>query len=191
MVTTAVVIAQMNAMTASTVPEVGSRISRDIMQVPVETVQQRVDAAEADTAELMTSNVTEEQADETAQNQGDDHDDEAATVLEQAADAIAEVPELIAPETVQPRRSVRIAQGVAQPERYLLLTKIQNTTQELVTDKEQAKFNVIQKEILQIFEELKAVMPVMKSEVPQDAEILRCFIFFGRKVFCKWKIREN
>jgi hypothetical protein len=205
MVTTAVVIAQMNAMMASTVPEeekeeaviqstavpeIGSRISRDIMQLPVETVQQRVDAAEADTAQLTTSNVTEGQADETAQNQGDDHDNEAATVLEQAADAVAEVPELIAPEMVQPRRSVRIAQGVAQPERYLLLTKIQNTTQELVADKEQAKFNAIQKEILQIFEELKAVIPVMKSEVPQDAEILRCFIFLVEKFFANGKFEK-
>jgi hypothetical protein len=161
------------------------------MQLPVETVQQHIDAAETDTAEL-TSNVTEEHTGEMAQteNQVNNHDDEAVTVLEQTADAVTEVPELISPETVQLRRSARIAQGVSQPERYLILTKIQNTTQELVADKEQAKLSAIQKEILQIFEELKAVMPVMKSEVPQDAEILRCFIFLVEKFFANGKFEK-
>jgi hypothetical protein len=43
----------------------------------------------------------------------------------------------------------------------LLLTKIQETTQKLAAEREQAKLGAIQKEILQIFEELQAVMPVM------------------------------
>jgi hypothetical protein len=181
------------AIESTTVPEVGSRILRSTVQLPVETVQQHIDAAEINNAEL-TTNVTEEHTDETEQteNQGDNHDNEAVTELEQAADAVTEVdtPELISPETTQLQRSARIAQGVSQPERYLLLTKIQNMTQELVADKEQAKFSAIQKEILQIFEELKAVMPVMKSEVPQDAEILRCFIFLVEKFFANGKFEK-
>jgi len=39
----------------------------------------------------------------------------------------------------------------------------------------------IQKEILQTFEDLKAVALVMKHGVPQDAEVLRCFLFLAEK----------
>jgi len=47
--------------------------------------------------------------------------------------------------------------------------------------KERAKFEAIQKEILQIFMELRAVEPVMKPDIPRDAEILRCFVFLVEK----------
>ncbi len=47
--------------------------------------------------------------------------------------------------------------------------------------KERAKFEAIQKEILQIFKELKAVKPVMKPDIPKDAEILLCFVFLVEK----------
>jgi hypothetical protein len=40
--------------------------------------------------------------------------------------------------------------------------------------KEKSKLEAIQKEILLIFQELKAVEPVMKSDIPRDAKILRC-----------------
>jgi hypothetical protein len=49
------------------------------------------------------------------------------------------------------------------------------------TIKEKSKLKAIQKEILQIFQELKAVEPVMKSDVPHDAEILCCFVFLVEK----------
>lgn len=110
--------------------------------------------------------------------------------LQKNAVAETDALELIPPGQSQLCRSARIAQGISQPERYMLLTKIQDTTQKLVTDKEQAKFSAIQKEILQIFEELKAVMPVMKSEVPEDAEILRCFIFLVEKFFANGEFEK-
>jgi len=42
---------------------------------------------------------------------------------------------------------------------------------------EKAKLAAIQKELIQIFQELKAVIPVMRHDLPEDAEVLRCFIF--------------
>jgi hypothetical protein len=89
--------------------------------------------------------------------------------------------ETVEQEVVPTRRSTRIAGGVSWPERYLLMMKIQDVTKKLATDRDQAKFDAIQKEILQIFEELKAVIPVMKDEVPEDAEVLRFFIFLVEK----------
>ncbi len=74
-------------------------------------------------------------------------------------------------ETAPARRSARIAQGITPPERYLLLNKIKTTTDK-IAQKEQAKFEVIQKEVLQIFQELEALVPVMKADIPEDAEIL-------------------
>jgi hypothetical protein len=47
------------------------------------------------------------------------------------------------------RRSARIAGGISQPERYLLMTKIQKATQELQNNREKVKNAAIQKEILQ------------------------------------------
>jgi hypothetical protein len=49
---------------------------------------------------------------------------------------------------------------------------LQETTKKLEDMKERAKLEAIQKEILQIFEELKAVEPVMRPNIPKDAEIL-------------------
>ncbi len=76
--------------------------------------------------------------------------------------------------------SARIAQGITPPERYLLLSKIKATTDKIM-QKEQAKFEAIQKEVLQLFQELEVLMPVMKSDIPEDAEVLRCFIFLVEK----------
>jgi hypothetical protein len=83
-------------------------------------------------------------------------------------------------ETAPARRSARIAQGITPPDRYLLLNKIKATTDK-IAQKEQAKFEAIQKEVLQLFQELEALMPVMKSNIPEDAEVLRCFIFLVEK----------
>ncbi len=63
----------------------------------------------------------------------------------------------------------------------MLLTKLQETSRKLDDIKEKAKFEAIQKEILQIFKELQAVEPVMKPDIPRDAEILRCFVFLVEK----------
>jgi hypothetical protein len=79
------------------------------------------------------------------------------------------------------QRSAWIAGGVQPPCRFVLLTKIKATTEQINEIKERAKFTAIQREILQIFEELKAVEPVMKSEVPEDAEIHHCFLFLVEK----------
>jgi hypothetical protein len=83
--------------------------------------------------------------------------------------------------TAPVRRSARIAGGIQPPQRYALLTKLQETTKKLEDVKERAKLDAIQKEILQIFEELKAVEPVMKPNIPKDAEILRFFVFLVEK----------
>jgi hypothetical protein len=48
--------------------------------------------------------------------------------------------------------------------------------------KEKSKLEAIQKEILQIFQELKAVEPVMNSDILRNAEILHCFVFLVEKV---------
>ncbi len=42
---------------------------------------------------------------------------------------------------------------------------------------EEAKWKAIEAEILQIFMELKALMPVMHEDIMEDAEILRLLIF--------------
>ncbi len=47
--------------------------------------------------------------------------------------------------------------------------------------KEKAKLKAIEHEILLIFKELKAVMPVFKKDIPKDAQILRSFIFLVEK----------
>jgi hypothetical protein len=83
--------------------------------------------------------------------------------------------------SVRARRSARIAGGIQQPQRYLLLTKLRNTTKKLEDVKERGKFEAIQKEIIQIFKELKTIESVMKPDIPKDAEILRCFVFLIEK----------
>jgi hypothetical protein len=44
-----------------------------------------------------------------------------------------------------------------------------------------AKWKAIEAEILQVFVELKALMPVMREDIPEDAEVLCSFIFFVEK----------
>ncbi len=46
---------------------------------------------------------------------------------------------------------------------------------------EEAKWKAIEAEILQIFVELKALLPVLREDIPEDAEILRSFIFLVEK----------
>jgi hypothetical protein len=86
-------------------------------------------------------------------------------------------------EIIPVHRSARVAKCITLPKRYLLLTKIQEVANKLVEGKEQAKFIAIQKEVLQVFYELKALMPVVKTDIPKDAEIFRCFIFLVETFF--------
>ncbi len=73
------------------------------------------------------------------------------------------------------------------PERYNLVTKIQEATNRLEERKpnaktlEEAKWKTFEAEILQIFVELKALLPVLQEDIPEDAEILRSFIFLVEK----------
>jgi hypothetical protein len=64
----------------------------------------------------------------------------------------------------------------------VLLAKVKQATRKLEDIKEKAKFEAIQKEILQIFKELWAIEAVMKPDIPRDAEILRCFVLANREV---------
>jgi hypothetical protein len=91
------------------------------------------------------------------------------------------------------RRSTRSTKGIP-PEKLTLLTKIYATISEINQTKELVKMKAIEKEILLIFKELKAVMPIMKKDVPEDAQVLRSFIFLVEKflangVFDKMKAR--
>ncbi len=77
---------------------------------------------------------------------------QSAEAEQPVEEVTATEPETDVPETTVPvRRSARIAQGVAPPERFLLLTKIKEVTDKVAGNREQAKFVAIQKEILQIF----------------------------------------
>jgi hypothetical protein len=180
MVTTEVVISKMNAMTSTAIEAEKEQTEPESIRV----TQLRQQAVQADDVEAsVTIEPTQQPAaaiDFTEQNieLEVDRARETADDTEQTAEVTD-----VSAEIEQPTlwRSARIARGISQLERYLLLTKIQEVTEKLITDKEQAKFDAIQKEILQIFEELKAVMPVMKDEVPEDAEVLRCFIFLVEK----------
>jgi hypothetical protein len=70
------------------------------------------------------------------------------------------------------------------------MTKIKSVTQKLEEKRpdentlEEAKWKAIEAEILQVFVELKAVMPIMREDIPEDAEIV--FHIFSREVFSKW-----
>ncbi len=59
---------------------------------------------------------------------------------------------------------------------------IQTTTHKLDEKQlELVKWKAIEAEILQIFVELKALLPVMHEDIPEDAEVLRSFIFLVEK----------
>jgi hypothetical protein len=106
------------------------------------------------------------------QDEDEESDDEAEDDDEQEEEE--------APPTT--RRSARIAQGIKPPERYALVTQIQETDKKLNgAVLEEAKWKAIEAEILQIFVELKALLPVMREDIPEDAEILRSFIFLVEK----------
>ncbi len=58
-----------------------------------------------------------------------------------------------------------------------LLARMYATILESNQIKELANMKAIEQEIKLIFNELKAVMPVMKKDVLEDAQVLRSFIF--------------
>jgi hypothetical protein len=70
----------------------------------------------------------------------------------------------------------------------VLLAKVKQTTRKLEDIKEKAKFEAVQKEILQIFKELWVIEPVMKPDIPRDAEILRCFVFLVEKILANREV---
>jgi hypothetical protein len=70
----------------------------------------------------------------------------------------------------------------------VLLAKVKQATRKLEDIKEKAKFEAIQKEILQIFKELWAIEAVMKLDIPRDAEILRCFVFLVEKILANREV---
>jgi hypothetical protein len=108
--------------------------------------------------------------DDINEDEADDEDDE-------------EQQEVEAPQPQVTCQSARIAGGMKPPERYNLVSKIQEATSRLKEKRpddktlEEAKWKAIEAEILQIFVELKALMPVMREDIPEDAEILCSFIF--------------
>jgi hypothetical protein len=171
-VTTQAVIDQLNAMQAAPIqeelPGVEPGIAEGItaQELPFEQVQGQTNPEEPLTGQ--TEEPIAAQLEETIGTQNDEPvEPQPEEPLEMA--------------TAPVRRSARIASGIQPPQRYALLTKLQETTKKLENTRERAKLEAIQKEILQIFEELKAVEPVMRPDIPKDAEILRCFVFLVEK----------
>jgi hypothetical protein len=58
-----------------------------------------------------------------------------ATVPDGTEETASNIEQSTEPVEIPLRRSAKISQGVSQPERYLLLTKIQETTRKLATEK--------------------------------------------------------
>ncbi len=117
------------------------------------------------------------------QEEDDMSDDEAEDDEQESDEEEGQIEEPAQPT----RRRARIAQGVKPPERYALVTKIQQATTQLENKRpdektlEAAKWKAIEAEILQIFVELKVLLPVMHEDIPEDAEILCSFIFLVEK----------
>lgn len=78
------------------------------------------------------------------------------------------------------RRSTGSTKG-APPQKLTLLTRIYATVQELADAQEKTKVKAVKEEIILIFKELKAVMPVMKQDTPKDAEILQSLLLLVEK----------
>ncbi len=91
------------------------------------------------------------------QGEEDDSDDEAEEDTSEAAPL---------------RRSARQAAGVKAPERYLHATKVSSKEW-----KEEQTKKAIVGEVVQLFEDLEALKPVYKRDVPEDAEILTSHMF--------------
>jgi hypothetical protein len=70
------------------------------------------------------------------------------------------------------RRSARQAAGVKAPERYLHATKISSKE----WHEEQSKVAIVG-EVTQLFQDLKALKPVHRVDIPEDAEILSSHMF--------------
>ncbi len=70
------------------------------------------------------------------------------------------------------RRSARQAAGVKVPERYLHATKVSSKEWK----EEQTKIAIVG-EVVQLFQDLKALKPVYKQDVPKDAEVLTSHMF--------------
>ena len=75
----------------------------------------------------------------------------------------------------RPRQSVAVAVGAKPKEGLTLATKVQESSW-----KEEAREKAINGEIAQLFDELKAVKPVM--QVPKGAEVLRSHMFVVDKL---------
>jgi hypothetical protein len=70
------------------------------------------------------------------------------------------------------RRSARQAAGVKVPERYLHATKVSSKEW-----KEEQTKTAIVGEVVQLFQDLEALKPVYKKDIPEDAEVLTSHMF--------------
>ncbi len=100
--------------------------------------------------------------------------DETATTAEEiAADGAEEVEEEVEEE---PRTTTRLGRQVVRPSRFAAVTKVsQKQWQE-----EQAR-KAIKKELIQLFEELEAIVPIKRQNIPKDATILNSHMFLINK----------
>jgi hypothetical protein len=131
----------------------------------------------------MTSGAIEEEVQEVPAPQQDVN---PPAVEEINPEPVQTVPGLAEPELPNPRdeaaneevheaqvipvcRSSRIAGGVRSPQRYVLLTIIKKAISMMEDVMGKAKLAAIQKELIQIFQELKAVNPVMRHDIQEDA----------------------
>jgi hypothetical protein len=108
----------------------------------------------------------------TLQETHEENQVEAPEEMSGEADGDDVIPE----EADQPRITTRSGREIRLPSRYVAVTKVsQKEWQE-----EQASI-AIKKELSQLFEELVAILPVRKSEIPDDATILNSHMFLVNK----------
>jgi hypothetical protein len=166
MVTSQVIVDQLNAMQSAPIQEELPGVEPEIAE---EVTAQRIPVVQN---QIQEQSVLEEPIEAQPEGLTEVQSNEQVEVQPEEPVEIAMVPV---------RRSTRIASGIQPLLSYAMLTKLQETSRKLDDIKEKAKFKAIQKEILQIFKELQAVEPVMKLDIPRDAEILRCFVFLVEK----------
>ena len=159
MVTTQAIVDKMNSMTSVTIGE----------EAPEEPVpEQNVNIPVVEEVNLEPVQPAEEVSLETGQTVHNPRDEVADEEVHQV-------------QVLPVRQSSWIAEGVRPPQQYILLTKINKAMTMMEDVMEKVKLAAVQKELIQIFQELKAVIPVMRHDIPEDAEVLRCFIFMVEK----------
>jgi hypothetical protein len=179
MVTTEVIIAAMNAFNDA---EEALQVEDSVEQVGA--VTEGAEVAQPETDATPSGPETEEVVEglamgaddcpELVPQEEDDSDDEAEEEEEENEDEESSK----AKSQPEVRRSERIKGGVSKPSRFVATTvKLKNTAQEHDDEIQAAKAA----EIKQVFEELNALEPVEKTDIPLGIKPLGCHLFTVQK----------